>query len=163
MTGSPGFRPGPRAAVVRRAQVGLASSWMRDGESQVCPTCYTCATGRGGWFCAYERSDLRRSVGIGEWGCAGLCAPRRPGACRHRGLVARRRHRGLVGRPGACEELSRGGLPGVRGAWWLWLHLAWALLLGCIPQWGWSAEAEPSDCLWSATGRSTKDTKGHEG
>ena len=28
----------------------------------------------GGWFCAYARSDLRRSVGAGEWGCAGLCA-----------------------------------------------------------------------------------------
>ena len=50
------------------------------------------------------------------------------GGVRTNRWAGRRRYNGLVGRPAACEESSRGGLPGVRGAWWLWLYLAWALL-----------------------------------
>ena len=50
------------------------------------------------------------------------------GGVRTNRWAGRRRYNGLVGRPAACEESSRGGPPGVRGAWWLWLHLAWALL-----------------------------------
>ena len=51
---------------------GPGARVARVGESQVCPTCYTCATGRGGWLRTCEQSNLRRSAGVEGWGCAGL-------------------------------------------------------------------------------------------